>query len=129
MGRFCIIGLQHNQVCGLVAYLGWVEILFHEAWVIEPGDEEFLGEFGRYGTGDGEFIWPSGIAKDKHGNLFVTDEWLNRVSIFDPDGKFMSAWSTLVDGDEGPNGASDIAISDDQTVYITDSRSHEVKVF
>jgi len=95
----------------------------------ESGDEEFLGEFGGYGTGDGEFIWPSGIARDKHGNLFVTDEWLNRVSIFDPDGKFLSAWSTLEDGVEGPNGASDIAISADQIVYITDSRSHEVKVF
>ena len=95
----------------------------------KSGDEEFLGEFGGYGTGDGEFIWPSGIARDKHGNLFVTDEWLTRVSIIDPDGKFLSAWSTLEDGVEGPNGASDIAISADQIVYITDSRSHEVKVF
>ena len=30
-----------------------------------PGDEEYVGEFGKYGSGEGEFIWGSGIAVDR----------------------------------------------------------------
>ena len=57
-----------------------------------PGDEEFLGEFSRYGDGDGQFIWGSGIAVDRQGNIYVTDEWLNQVTVFDKDEKFLRKW-------------------------------------
>ncbi len=69
----------------------------------EPSDEEFIGEFSKYGGGDGEFIWGSGIAVDSEQNVFVTDEWLNQVSIFDREGKFLHKWSTLEQGDLVPN--------------------------
>ena len=36
-----------------------------------------------------EMIWPAGIALDSQENVYVTDEWLNRVSIFDKDGNFL----------------------------------------
>ena len=93
------------------------------------GEEVFLGEFSRYGDGDGQLIWPAGIAANKDGNLYVTDEWLNRVSIFDKEGGYIGHWPTVQTGDEEPNGASGIAISADQTVYVSDSRSHQVRRF
>ena len=37
----------------------------------------------------GEMIWPAGIALDSQENVYVTDEWLNRVSVFDKDGNFL----------------------------------------
>ena len=63
------------------------------------GDEEWLGDFGKYGDGEGELIWPTGICLDSGGNVYVTDEWLNRVSIFDPDGSFLGLWGTPGGGD------------------------------
>ena len=93
------------------------------------GEEEFLGEFSRYGSGDGQLIWPAGITADKQGNLYVTDEWLNRVSVFDKEGNFLHQWDTVQDGDGEPNGASGIAIDGDDTLYITDGRSHKVRKF
>jgi len=93
------------------------------------GDEEFLGEFSRYGNGDGQLIWPAGIASNDAGEVFVTDEWLNRVSVFDNDDKLVRSFSTLQDGDPEPNGASGIAIAADGTIYVTDSRSHQVRMF
>lgn len=93
------------------------------------GEEEYLGEFSRYGDGDGQLIWPAGIAADKDNFLYVTDEWLNRVSVFDKYGGYVRHWNTVQPGDEEPNGASGIAISGDQTVYVTDSRSHQVRRF
>ncbi len=95
----------------------------------EAGQEEFLGEFSRYGNSDGQLIWPAGIAVDSQGNLYVTDEWLNRVSIFDKDGNYLSHWDTLQSGDSDINGASGIAIDAGNTLYVTDGRSHQVRKF
>ena len=51
-----------------------------------PGDEEFVADFSKPGDGPGELMWPAGIALDSQENVYVTDEWLNRISIFDKDG-------------------------------------------
>src|SRR3989442_8060593 len=53
-------------------------------------NEEYITEFGSAGEGDGQFTWPTSIALDKDGNVYVADEWLNRISIFDKDGTFLS---------------------------------------
>ena len=55
-----------------------------------PGDEEFLGEFSKYGSNEGEFIWGSGVALDTQGNIYVSDEWLNRISVFAPGRRFQN---------------------------------------
>lgn len=92
-------------------------------------EEEYLGEFSNYGDADGQFIWGAGIAADSQGNVYVTDEWLNRVSVFDNDGKFLRHWPTVEAGDTGPNGAAGIAIDGEDNLYVTDSRSHQVRKF
>ena len=95
----------------------------------EWGDEELLGEFSRYGDGDGQLIWPAGIASNDKGEVFVTDEWLNRVSVFDKDDNLVRSFSTVQDGDGDTNGAAGIAIAADGTIYVSDSRSHRVRLF
>ena len=62
-------------------------------------NEEYIREFGEYGEGDGQFIWPSSIALDAQGNVYISDEWLNRISIFDKDGKFLGKWGKAGSGD------------------------------
>ncbi len=94
-----------------------------------PGDEEFLGEFGTYGVGDGQLIWPAGIVVDHDEKIYVTDEWLNRVSVFEKDGTFLRQWSTLDDGDEGEHGASGLGIDGQGNLYVADGRSHQIGKF
>ena len=94
-----------------------------------PGDESFVGDFGAYGTSDGQFIWPQGIVVDGQRNVYVADEWLNRVSIFDAEGSYLGHWGTVPDGDDGPNGASSLAMDIDENVYVVDGRSHQVRKF
>jgi DNA-binding beta-propeller fold protein YncE len=96
---------------------------------LKTGEEEFLGEFSGYGDDDGQFIWGAGIAADGQGNLYVTDEWLNRVSVFDKDGNFLRHWGTVQAGEGEPNGASGIAIDGQGILYVTDGRSHKVRKF
>ena len=94
-----------------------------------PGDEEFVGEFSKYGDDDGELIWPAGIALDSQENVYVTDEWLNRVSIFDKDGNFLRVWGVTGDGDGEFNRPSGIAIDRDDNLYISDSLNHRIQRF
>jgi DNA-binding beta-propeller fold protein YncE len=92
-----------------------------------PGDEEFVADISGPGDGPGELIWPAGIALDRQENLYVTDEWLNRVPIFDKDGKFLGDWGTSGSDDGELNGPSGIAIDRQDTLYIEDSRNHRVQ--
>ena len=95
----------------------------------EPGDEEFVGEFSKYGDGAGELIWPAGIAVDEQTNVYVTDEWLNRVSIFDKDGAFLSQWGGPGEEEGEFNGPSGIAFGPDDDLWIVDSRNHRIQGF
>jgi len=95
----------------------------------EWGDEKFLGEFSRYGNGDGQLIWPAGIASDSKGQIYITDEWLNRVTVFDENDNLVSSFDTVQPGDGEINGAAGIAIAADGTIYVSDSRSHQVRMF
>lgn len=92
-----------------------------------PGDEEFVDEFGSYGEGEGQFIWPTGIALDSQMNFYVTDEWLDRVSVFDGDGKFLRQWGAAGSGDGEFNRPSGIAIDPEDNVYIVDSLANRVQ--
>ena len=93
------------------------------------GEEEYLGEFSRYGNNDGQVIWPAGIVSDNEGSVYVADEWLNRVSVFDTDGNFQRHFAIVQPGDPEINGSCGIAISADQTLFVTDGRSHQVRKF
>jgi DNA-binding beta-propeller fold protein YncE len=66
---------------------------------------------------------------DRQENIYVTDEWLNQVSVFDQDGKFLKKWSTLEKDDGQEHGTSGIAMDADKNIYVTDGRSHEVRKF
>ena len=94
-----------------------------------PGDEEFVADIGHPGDGPGQFIWPAGLALDSQENVYVTDEWLNRVSIFDKDGNFLRAWGTAGSGDGELNAPAGIAIDPQDVLYIVDGRNHRVQKF
>jgi len=96
---------------------------------LQRGEEDYLDEFSRYGDGEGQLIWPTGIVIDSQGQLYVSDEWLNRISVFDADGHFLHSWNTVQSGEGEPNGAAGIAIDAHDTLYITDGRSHQVRKF
>ena len=95
----------------------------------QPWDEEFVGDFSKAGDAPGEFIWPAGMALDSRGNVYVTDEWLNRVSIFDSQGNFQDMWGSQGTNEGQFQGPSGIAVGQDDELYVVDSRNHRVQKF
>ena len=93
------------------------------------GEEEIVTEFSSYGDAPGKVIWPAGVAVDSQGMVYVTDEWLNRVSVFDGDGNFLKCWGASGDGDGEFDGPSGIVIDPQDDLYIVDTRNHRIQKF
>lgn len=94
-----------------------------------PREEEVLAEFCYYGTDPGQSQWPNSVALDKQGNVYVSDDWLNRIAIFDAEGTFVSQWGTSGSGKGQLNGPAGLAFDQDDNLFVVDSRNHRVQVF
>jgi len=81
-------------------------------------DGSFVAEYGKMGTGPGEFMGPHALAFDSQGRLFVADRSNNRVQIFDRNMQFVDEWRHF----GRPSG---IAILRDDTVIVADSESSQ----
>jgi NHL repeat len=78
-------------------------------------DGTFLGRWGSLGTGNGEFIEPSGIATDPAGDVYVGDPGNDRIQKFDRNGDFITQWST------GQfSSPIDVATDSGGNVYVAD---------
>ena len=91
--------------------------------------EEYLVQFGSYGSGDGQFTRASSLALDNEGNVYVLDEWLNRVSVFDKDGNFLHKW-----GEPGSQVGqlyrpSGLAFDGEGNLLVVDSGNNRVQRF
>ena len=53
-----------------------------------------MSQFGTLGTAPGTFHGPRGIAQDNAGNIWVADNYNNRVEKFDSIGKFLLTFGT-----------------------------------
>ena len=92
-------------------------------------EENFLGEFGTFGTEDGQFSWPNSLAVDRDGDVYVSDEWLHRVSVFDPDGIFRHKWGVQGTGDGQWDRPAGLAFDGDENLLVVDSLNHRVQKF
>jgi streptogramin lyase len=77
---------------------------------------KFIKEWGKFGSGPGEFKTPHSLAIDSRGRLFVADRGNVRLQIFDQDGKFIAETNDF-------SRISGLYITKDDTLYAADSES------
>jgi DNA-binding beta-propeller fold protein YncE len=103
-------------------------------------EEEFFGDFAHR-----EFIWPAGIAISSEGNVYCSDEHLNAISWFSPDGPFcvedsgrantepfaerLGHWGETGSREGALDGPSGIAFDSNDDLYVVDSRNNRVQKF
>jgi len=91
---------------------------------------ELVGAIGQgKGSGPGQFLFPTYLAVDPQGNLYVTDTLNSRVQVFDADGKYLktvgsrgSAWGMF----DKPKG---VALDSFGNLYVADSGWSNVQIF
>ena len=81
---------------------------------------KYLREFGKKGTGPGEFDQPHALAFDSKERLVVGDRSNNRIQILDKNGKFLEQMTQF----SRPSG---IWIDKNDVIYVADSESGSVE--
>jgi sugar lactone lactonase YvrE len=83
-------------------------------------DGKLVKQWGKKGTGKGEFDQPHALALDSRGRLFVGDRSNDRIQIFDQEGTWLDAWTQF----SRPSG---IFIDAHDNIYVADSESGSVE--
>jgi sugar lactone lactonase YvrE len=82
-------------------------------------DGTFIKEWGKWGSGPGEFKTPHALALDSAGLLFVCDRGNARLQIFTQDGQFLDQWTQF----GRPSG---LYIDRNDKLYVMDADSTSV---
>ena len=96
--------------------------------VVDP-DDRLLAKFGSFGEGDGQFAWPVSIVIDRDQRVFVSDEYLNRITIFSIDGEFIAKWGESGSGEGQLDGPSGLAFDANNRLLVIDHRNSRVQRF
>ncbi len=73
-------------------------------------DGKYILQWGRRGSGPGEFQLPHNLVVDSRDRVYVTDRDNRRVQVFDSSGKFLSQWPT-------ETGVSTLLLTKDQKIW------------
>lgn len=112
-----------------VASRSHMEALRSVGITMATSDHEFFGTFGSYGNNDGQMIWPTALACDKDDRIYLADQYIHRVTVFDKDGNFLSKWGTQGSGDGEIDGPAGLAFDSADNLYVADHRNHRIQKF
>jgi len=120
------VGIAVNDALNRV-YI--VDTRKHKVSVFDSKDGKFLFEFGQRGVEDGQFNWPTNIAIETDGKLFIMDTFNFRVQVFDPEGKFLSKFGSIGTGLGQFAKPKGIALDSEGHVYVVDAAFNNIQIF
>ena len=99
---------------------------------VQNFEEEFLFEFATLqGSNPGDKLLkiPSDLEFDSKDRLYVTDEGLNAVMVYDSSGNYFNKWGDIGQNEGQFNGPSGIAIDSKDHLFIVDQYNHRIQKF
>lgn len=101
----------------------------HCVRVYDSETGQFLSKFGARGGDKGQFNFPTNVALDRQGRIYVTDTLNFRVQIFDPDYKFVDSMGRQGDRFGQFLKPKGLALDSYQNLYVVDSDFDNFQVF
>ena len=97
--------------------------------------EEYVGEFAKGAPGRNEtpypdaLVWPTAIALDRPGNVYVADEWRNCVAVYTRDGESLGQWGSAGSGDGELDRPAGLAFDREDNLYVVDSGNNRIQKY
>lgn len=104
----------------------------HNSRVLEYTPEgELLDQWGSYGNGPDQFIYPTGLAMGSGGEYFLSEygDGAERVHVFDANRKFLRQWGSHGEDQGQFNRAMAIGINSAREIVVADTANHRVQCF
>lgn len=101
----------------------------HEVEVIARGSGEVRGKIGKPGSNPGEFVYPTNLAMDPDGNLYVTDTGNFRIQKFSPEGKHLAVIGKVGTQPGTFTRPKGVAVDPEGRVYVVDAAFENVQIF
>lgn len=92
-------------------------------------NHEYFGQIGTYGSKPGQMIWPTALAIDSDDNLYLADEYLHRITVFDKNNDVVTTWGTKGSGEGEFNAPSGLLFDNDDNLLVVDHRNHRVQKY
>ena len=89
----------------------------------------FLGKWGSFGTGDGQFMSFLSLALDGASNVYVADFENDSIQKFDSNGTFIGRWGREGKSEGQLDGPMGIAVDPNSGVYVSEAGNHRIQRF
>jgi sugar lactone lactonase YvrE len=101
----------------------------HLVYVYSLEDYNEVRTIGQRGHGEGMFNFPTNLALDSKGNLYVVDTGNFRVQIFDPKGNLVRKFGQLGDLPGYFTRPKGIALDSEDNIYVVDAAFQNVQIW
>ncbi|NIA15361.1 MAG: hypothetical protein GWP08_14925 [Nitrospiraceae bacterium] len=94
-------------------------------------DGELAGQWGSYGKGPDEFIYPTDICTDEAGTYYVSEYGLDadRIHVFDKEQRFVCDWGATGEAPGLMRRCMAIEMGVDGLLYTADTANHRIQCF
>ena len=90
----------------------------------------FSHTFGTFGSlEEGGMVWPTSIVLDHKGQVYISDEHLNRIIVFDAGGEFLFQWGETGSTEGRLDGPSGMVFDEDESLFVVDHLNNRVQKF
>ena len=100
-----------------------------QCFVVFTPNGQILRNFGRFGSGQGQFKHPLGLTLDGEGNILVADSCNHRIQKFTAQGQFLAAVGAMGRGPLQFNDPHDIAFNtSNKRFYVVENRNDRIQI-
>ena len=97
--------------------------------ILKPFQVKPILSFGKYGSGDGMFKDPMGVALNDRDEIVVADHGNHRVQVFDSNGTFLRSFGHRAENGGELKNPTGIAIDKNRNILVTENGNHRVQIF